>query len=282
MLKTVSFVNKPKVIMVKSVGGLIADFADDVVSKESNTLFLCAGNTGLGYGGRNLQDMELTYLEDTCKKNDNIVCIIRGCHDNPMYFNEETYKENFRGLYDYLQHVYFLEDLTCVKTSKGNILCIGGGVDPTQPEDVMYTDPMLAHKYGVATNTWFDTKIPLYDLRSQKETYKGEDGLDYEVETNDTRRWLLEQNFSIVLSFMPMGAIPGYPMSKLPEKIYDDAVHSQGVLSMIYSILKPQVKSWYFNNLESDFVCKDIQFEGATFIPLCTGYANHFGTKRIP
>ena len=125
-MRLLSYFNKSRVIVTGPIIGQFADFADDVVAKDHNTLFISIGSSYLGCGSGLRQDLELEYLQGICERYDNELCLVRGAFDDSMYFNTESFKSTRKGLYDILKNIHFLEDYDVISTKIGDILCIGG------------------------------------------------------------------------------------------------------------------------------------------------------------
>lgn len=273
MMQYHSFSNKPKVFIVGSLSNRIADFADDVVSKHSNTLFLCVGNLSVGQGNRQYQDMELDYLEDICRSHDNIVCSIRGSKDNPLYFDLASRLKHMKGLDDYLQHVHFIEDYDIISTSKGDFLCVGGELDTSMSDNMIARPPLETLDDGTLGWTWFKgSEVKMIDLEPKIETIENEDGEKEEIDTNEFNNWLKMSRVSMILAH------------KAPIDIFVDASHERkeaveesmflSKLNLACKTLGLNIKSWYWSqNDEHQFAKgKEREVAGEAFIPM-TSYS---------
>jgi len=265
MMKTLSFANKNNVIVVGSLRCLIADFADDFVANCHNTLLICLGNVGLGRGNISLQNMELEYLERICQSNDNIVCFLRGNFDNPLYFNTVSRLEYFKGLSDYLKNVCFVEDYDVIATSKGNILCIGGGTDPRTPDGYVFLDPTSAVVDGAPHDqAWFKgQEIEKITLEPSIEKVEKEDGTIEEVDHNMFNNWAKMSKITMVMSSLP----PERVQTTCLEGIENvNAYIERTFLSMMVQHLKElgcQIKTWYW--CTDNYVLKDAEDDGVVF-----------------
>lgn len=83
---------------------------------ENSCIVIC-GDVGLGFAPK-LERATIKDLNAFLKKTNNNVIGIRGNHDNPSIFYEETYDSYFKSVPDY----------SILLTKFGNILCIGGAV----------------------------------------------------------------------------------------------------------------------------------------------------------
>lgn len=278
MMQYHSFSNKPKVFIVGSLSNRIADFADDVVSKHSNTLFLCVGNLCVGQGNRQYQDMELDYLEDICRSHDNVVCCIRGSKDNPLYFNLGSRLKYMKGLDDYLRHVHFIDDYDIVSTSKGDFLCVGGGLDTSMPVGVIPQYPLETLEDGTLGWTWFKgSEVKMIDLDPKIETIENEDGEKEEIDTNGFNNWLKMSKVTMILAHkVPMDIFADViPESAdiIPERM--ESVEESLFLSKLNLDCKNlglNIKSWYWSlNDEYQYQLakvKEKEVAGETFISM--------------
>lgn len=265
-MKTLSFTNKNNVVVVGSLRCRIADFADDIVSKCHNTVLICLGNAGLGRGYRSIQDMEIDYLERICQQNDNVVCIIRGSFDNPLYFKEDSRKKYLKGLDDYLKNIFFVDDYDVIATSKGNILCIGGGCDPYLPEGGSFTDPSFTVAEGAPNSgLWFKgQEISRVNLIPAFEKASEDTDDDSVVDTNPFNIWIKSAKPSITLSSLPPSSVCTF--LKKPEgvnsRIYEEANFLEGLYDY-FSGNGINIKHWYWSAdiLESS----EIEYGGTRF-----------------
>lgn len=203
---------KPNVMFVGDLHGNIADFADDIVAKCDNSLIFVAGDIGLGMFDPRMVQLEMFYLEDICRKKDNIVFMIRGNHDDPAFFND--LRHTSKAMEDYLQHVILAPDYSLVETSKGNILCIGGAISidrslrdekDKNPEDAL---------------VWFnDEGVKFIDLSPMIEYTNSDDG-EIEEDMNPFLQDIKNKNIKIVLSHT--GPIDAPPVSIVsPDEVKD-------------------------------------------------------------
>lgn len=228
-MNKISLTNKHEVYVVGDIHGYIADFADDVVSKVSNSLIFLVGDIGLGMYNPGQTQMELFYLEDICRKKENIVIGIRGNHDNPAFFNNLEKKS--KAMKDYLQHVLFVEDYTIVETYKGNVLCIGGAIS---------TDRNLREKVSEDHDdgglVWFENEAvdikdltPLYGPKLEVD-----DGSDDEedVDVSEFSVHVNHKKISTLLTHTaPSCAFP--PAISLSDSVAEDIVKEREYLTSL-------------------------------------------------
>ena len=114
-------INKDKIVVLGDIHGSF-NVVSFFIKKYNlrNTLIIQVGDFGIGYPANLTRDsFELRYLSSELIKTNNILCAIRGNHDNPSYFLET--KEIFKN-------IFLIKDFEVIKTLKENILCIGGAI----------------------------------------------------------------------------------------------------------------------------------------------------------
>lgn len=258
-MKALSYSNKSRVLVVGPIHGHYADFADEVVADNHNTLFISVGSSYLGYGSILRQDLELEYLQQICAKTDNVVLIVRGADDNPLYFKECFFKENKKGLSDILKNVIFLEDYDVVKTKFGDFLCIGGAPHKSESFTMPLRDPkeyfngteMIPHDIKFK-----DTDITIVDPLPKYETVEGSED---EVDTNPFTSFLADKNINYVVS----------SLSILSTTKKDIMIYDTGILSSVYFNTLNRgkyIKYWFFEG--SYMMCEEHLVGGTTFKPL--------------
>lgn len=259
-MKTLSYSNKSRVLVVGSIHGHYADFADEVVAGNHNTLFISTGSSYLGYGSIMRQDLELEYLQQICAKTDNVVLIVRGEDDNPLYFKEDFFKEHKKGLSDILKNVIFLEDYDVVKTKFGDFLCIGGAPHKTESSTMPLRDPKEYFDGNAPHDIKFkDTEITIVDPLPKYETAEGSED---EVDTNPFTSFLADKNINYVVSFSSLFSI-------LSTTKKDNMINDTEILSSVYfnTLNKGKnVKYWLFEG--SYMMCEEVLVGGTTFKPL--------------
>lgn len=113
------------------------------LSNYSDTLFISTGDTHLGEYQFNFDIERLENIEYSLSTNNNVLVLIRGNHDNPKYFKK---KSTFRSLLEETaEHVILAPDYSIIKTSKYNILCIGGARS-------------VDRVFGIKDVTWFQNE----------------------------------------------------------------------------------------------------------------------------
>ena len=85
----------------------------------NDSLIIIAGDCGIGFN-------KLKYYQDLFNKvhqflidNNIVLCMIRGNHDDPSYFQEDLFN---------LSNIKLIQDYTVIQACDKNILCIGGGI----------------------------------------------------------------------------------------------------------------------------------------------------------
>lgn len=94
------------------------------MSEYLDTLFISTGDCELGNKSFD-EDIEiLENMEYSLASKNNVLCLIRGNCDNSKYFKKNS---TFTSLIsETAPHIILIPDYSIIKTSKYNILCIGG------------------------------------------------------------------------------------------------------------------------------------------------------------
>lgn len=79
----------------------------------------CAGDIGLGFYEENYYHRLLEELNQKLVKSNNNLCLVRGNHDDPDYWNAGRF--NF-------SNILLIPDYTCIRVMDTTVLCIGGAV----------------------------------------------------------------------------------------------------------------------------------------------------------
>lgn len=134
------------------VGDIHSDISDIIthqkIFKLTNTLFLQAGDFGIGFSPEQDEITRLKYFNELFKNKNNYLYACRGNHDNPKYFDEKYHLSNIKLMPDYstLQFEYCNE----IKT----VLFIGGAISVDRlHRKAYYTNGDSGSDY------WFDEAI---------------------------------------------------------------------------------------------------------------------------
>lgn len=82
----------------------------------TNTIIIVAGDCGLGFTSVEGTKNDLNYLDDVCKANNDFIIMLRGNHDNPMFFNTGCCNT---------EHIIAVPDYTVLNDE---ILLVGGAI----------------------------------------------------------------------------------------------------------------------------------------------------------
>lgn len=83
-----------------------------------NTIIIQCGDFGIGFYKENFYKTLFTQLNKKLKKNNNILVVLRGNHDNPKYFDDSLNLSNLKLVADY----------SIIKTPTKCCLLIGGAI----------------------------------------------------------------------------------------------------------------------------------------------------------
>jgi len=95
--------------------------------KISDSIIILCGDIGLGFNRQGYHKAEMDNLNRILKKNNNVMFVIRGNHDDPAYFDGRIVCGDW-------SRIALVSDYTVIENKDRRILCIGGGisVDRTQ------------------------------------------------------------------------------------------------------------------------------------------------------
>lgn len=128
-MKIYDFEEYPYVYYTGDIHGLFSELVYDINirKKITNSLVICCGDIGMGFYKTGYYVNLFNKLNQKLSVSNNMLCFIRGNHDDPRYFNVDRLcfiDENHTLLN--LSHIKFISDYSIIKTIDGNILCIGG------------------------------------------------------------------------------------------------------------------------------------------------------------
>lgn len=106
----------------------------------SNAVVIVAGDCGFGFEKLSYYDQLYKRLHKKLEKQNVLLLMVRGNHDDPLYFSEEVID---------FPYMKTLPDYTVVNTSSHHILCVGGAVsiDRNFRISKMAYDQMLRKKH---------------------------------------------------------------------------------------------------------------------------------------
>lgn len=96
----------------------------------TNSYIIQVGDFGVGFSSFEKDLKALTICNDVLKERDVNLYVIRGNHDNPLYFYEDKF---------HLSNIFFVQDYTVLDISNHKILCLGGAITVdrfTRKEDI--------------------------------------------------------------------------------------------------------------------------------------------------
>jgi UDP-2,3-diacylglucosamine pyrophosphatase LpxH len=91
---------------------------------ETETCYIQVGDFGIGFDDLEKEVDKLLRLNARLVEYNSDLFIIRGNHDNPMWFNEGDFKD----IKEQLTNIFFVPDYTVLNLDGENILFIGGAV----------------------------------------------------------------------------------------------------------------------------------------------------------
>lgn len=90
-----------------------------------DTTFILLGDCEIGFPETRLDKLKkvISYYTKQLEKRNNYLLLIRGNHDDPIYFNDESFRKEYSN-----DRFILLQDYTELFFEDKNILCIGGAV----------------------------------------------------------------------------------------------------------------------------------------------------------
>ena len=199
--------------------------------KITNATFIHVGDFGIGFIDPEKEKEQIGRWNNILKKNNNMLYVIRGNHDNPHYFNEKEF-------YDYdRDNIKFLPDYTVINVEGKNILCVGGAISIDRvPRRRMN---LQEARYGRDNRYhWEDEKFVL-----DREKLEGLEGIDIVVThtaPNFAKPFDTKGNWPyIVKQFMGED-----------ETLENDLVKERLLLDEMYNILKKRnnINDWFYGH----------------------------------
>lgn len=158
-MKPIKFVNKS----VYCLGDIHGNFNQipHVLSMYNitNSVVIVVGDCGVGFNNPTYYKSTFKYLNQKMQENDNTLIMIRGNHDNPLYFNKKPYRySNLMTVRDYT-----IINIDLFGGEEYNILCIGGGISIDRKYRMDLDNELNRYKHQNSTNRhvsyWEDERI---------------------------------------------------------------------------------------------------------------------------
>lgn len=202
-----------------------------------HSLFIQVGDFCVGFYKENFYKLKLEWLNNELTENDNTLLVVRGNHDNTLYFNDLEYNNESWNL----SNLILLPDYSLIKTDLGNILCVGG-------------EASIDYKYRTIGIDFWKDELPVFD----------ENKLKYIIDNN------------IVINYMITHGMPTitYPLTNYvmdDEEVTEYCKLGRKVFDKIYQYLvvnnSQKISKWFsghyhephFENvLGIDFIVLDI------------------------
>jgi UDP-2,3-diacylglucosamine pyrophosphatase LpxH len=110
--------NNNPIILVGDIHGEFSSI-ENICRRFSNLNIIQLGDFGIGFTQNKLKEQRiLNNLCGTLKRSNNYLYVIRGNHDDPVYFDDRCYDETLT----------FLSDYSVLTQNDKKILCVGGGI----------------------------------------------------------------------------------------------------------------------------------------------------------
>lgn len=104
-----------------AIGDIHGNFSTMIYSlrKFTSSLIVVCGDCGFGFNKLQHYLDEFKKLNKECYERNNIICFIRGNHDDPIYFSDRLIQ---------FSNMLTIPDYSILTNKKDNILCVGGGI----------------------------------------------------------------------------------------------------------------------------------------------------------
>lgn len=246
-MKTFDFTEYKQVRFIGDIHGEFAPMVWDIIERKklSDTLVVVCGDIGMGFSKPQYYTQEFAYHEKKLSKNNVMVAMLRGNHDNPLYFNNPELVEG----YTEPGHIKLVPDYCILKTVCGNILCIGGARS-------------LDKTMRVPDISWWEGEMVTLP---SPEFYDELDGSDIKVDVVCTHASpsvakptdeMLDPNSQLIL------------WSRHDKEVIDDNKRERGLLTDIFNTLKERghnVHHWIYGHYHQSYYK---EFADTTFIGL--------------
>ena len=179
------------------------------------------GDFGIGFDNEHKEGRRMEYLNDRMKVYDSDLYVIRGNHDNPMYFDG-----NFN-----MSNLFLLKDYSEVDINGWNILGIGGAISVDRTERKGFWDKTKTHDYWENEGMIFDEdKLNEFKFIDIVITHSAPN-FCYPLSKNGLEKWILKDN-----------------------ELSNDVLVERHQLAMVYEILSKNnnIINWYYGHFHQD------------------------------
>lgn len=128
--KEFNLTNKDNIQSIYFVGDIHGEFNQfkyELTPIENAIVVLC-GDIGIGFHKPKHYENIFLELQQICEKRNIYICLVRGNHDDPHYFQADSLYHLSENLCRDYPNVIFIKDYDIILTKFGNILAIGGAV----------------------------------------------------------------------------------------------------------------------------------------------------------
>ena len=182
-------------------------------------VFAC-GDIGMGFHKFNYYVDEFNRMNKKLSQHNIQLCLIRGNHDNPIFFTSET------PLDVYYSNIHFIEDYEILTINNHNILCIGGA---TSVDRIYRTEN---------ENWWSKESVQEYDRNI----------------VNENNSMLLDSVDIVVSHSAPMFVSPKY--ERISWMSDDDDIRAKNdrlILSNVYFDICKNLKYWFHGHFHMHY-----------------------------
>lgn len=183
----------------------------------NNTLLIVAGDCGFGFEPKSYYDDIVKKYREIMSLQNNHVLFVRGNHDNPAYFDGETFN------YEFMKAI---PDYTVVKVNNRNILCIGGAIS---------VDRWIRKQ---RMNIYWSDEVPVFDEKTLELISK-----NFKIDTVVTHT---------APSFCELKSNKGIEFFlKIDDDLSDDIIEERLTMNRIYHKLIEDghpLKKWYYGH----------------------------------
>lgn len=121
---------------------------------NNNACYIQVGDFGIGFCDIGVEISKLSILNDALKSKESDLYVIRGNHDNPIWFKSDQLGEAS------LSNIFFVPDYTVLNIDSENILFIGGAIS---------IDRNPRRKYKKEFDSWWEDEVVEFRFDKIKE-----------------------------------------------------------------------------------------------------------------
>jgi UDP-2,3-diacylglucosamine pyrophosphatase LpxH len=217
-------------------------------NKIEDIVIFCAGDFGVGFGYNNPRNpikekKRIIILNNFLKKRNIFLYVVRGNHDNPLFFDG---KHNF-------ENVFFMQDYDVVEVGEHKILGIGGAISLDKNPNCNIRDYRGKHWGGrTEGKDWWSDEIFLYNKEKINQLFDIDVVITH-TSPDFTHPPIVRENIKRLL--------------ESDKNLKNELIEERRLLTMAYNNIKKNniIKFWFYGHFHEKNVQK---FESTKFVLL--------------